>query len=336
MTIQSLITDFLEYMEIEKGRATLSIENYARYLRNFSDFALENKITTPDKIDAELVRNYRLNLNRKKHILAKNTQNYYLIALRSFLKYLNKRDIKSLDGSKIELAKTSERQITFLDDKELDEIISRPDLTTPQGIRDKAIMELLFSTGLRVSEIANLKITDVNLEKTEFSVKGKGGKVRVVFLDPTSKESLKKYLSTRRDKSEFLFISYGHTNKQPTVNSLPLTEKQNNNKRSTVNGLRSTGITPRSIQRMIKKYATSAGITKDVTPHVLRHSFATDLLMSGADLRAVQSLLGHSSITTTQIYTHVTDQHLQDVHQAFHGRRREPQKKSPSEDEDNE
>lgn len=303
-SISSFILDFLEYMEVEKGRSILTVQNYDRYLQTFALFAKKNGIENPEKIDLELLRKYRLDLNRKN--MGKNTQNYYLIALRSFLKYLNKRNVETLSPDQIELAKTDERQITFLDIDELDELLSKPDLTTPQGRRDKAILDLLFSTGLRVSELCNLKRTDINLEKSEFSVKGKGGKVRVVFLDHEAKESIRRYLDLRPDKSEFLFISYGHSN-QLTTNNQQLT----------------TGITPRSVQRMIHKYALAAGITKHVTPHVMRHSFATDLLMSGADLRSVQALLGHSSVTTTQIYTHVTDQHLQEVHEAFHGLRRE-------------
>lgn len=351
MTIDKLIIDFLEYMEIEKGRSTNSIANYDHYLQTFSTFAKSSGIDDPEKIDQELIRKYRLALNRgelrsQKWVaerlrhgviadpvkrtslndeltdskpLSKNTQNYYLIALRSFLKYLSHRDIKTFDGNKIELAKTSERQITFLETEELDAILSKPDLKTIQGIRDKAILDLFFSTGLRVSELAALKITDINLEKSEFSVIGKGGKVRVVFLDSEAKQSLKRYLDARTDKSDWLFISYGHSNKPITNNRLPITDP----------------ITPRSIQRMIKKYALAAGITKDVTPHTMRHSFATDLLQNGADLRAVQSLLGHSSVTTTQIYTHVTDQHLQDVHQAFHGLRRNRDNESDNDELEN-
>lgn len=307
MSISNLITDFLEYMEIEKGRAVQSVKNYDRYLRHFAYFAKENEVENPEDINLDLVRKYRLYLNRDNK--AKATQNYYLIALRSYLKFLPKKNIKSLDANQIELAKTDERQITFLTDKELDEILAKPDLSTIQGLRDIAIMELLFSTGLRVSELSSLKKKDINLEKNEFSIKGKGGKVRVVFTDDKAKETLKRYLSARTDDNEYLFISYGHTNKT-TTNKLQTT----------------TSITPRSIQRMIQKYAKSAGITKHVSPHTLRHSFATDLLMAGADLRSVQSLLGHSSVTTTQIYTHVTDQHLQEVHQAFHGRRRNEDK----------
>lgn len=303
MTIYKLIIDFLEYLEVEKGRSILTVQNYDRYLRAFASFAKKNGVENPEKIDLELVRKYHIALNREQ--LSSKTQNYYLIALRSFLKYLAKRDIQTLTPEKVELAKTDERQITFLDADELDELLSKPDLTTLQGRRDKAILDLLFSTGLRVSELCHLKRTDINLEKSEFSVKGKGGKVRVVFLDHEAKESLQRYLDLRHDKSEFLFISYGHCHSQDTRNKI-----------------QDTNITPRSVQRMIHKYALAAGITKHVTPHVMRHSFATDLLMSGADLRSVQALLGHSSVTTTQIYTHVTDTHLQEVHQAFHGLRR--------------
>jgi site-specific recombinase XerD len=303
--IDKLIIEFLEYLEIEKGRATTTAKNYDHYLKTFALFAKNQKIEEPSKITSELVTKYRLALNRSVKIKSKSTQNYYLIALRSFLKYLGKKNIQSLPPEQIELAKTDERQITFLDHDELDRLLLAPDLNTLHGKRDRAILDLLFSTGLRVSELANLKKKDINSETGEFSVKGKGGKVRVVFIDERAKESLKKYLQSRNDQSEFLFISYGHANKLVTSNQLP-----------------DTSITPRSIQRMIKKYATSAGITKKVSPHTFRHSFATDLLMSGADLRAVQSLLGHSSVTTTQIYTHVTDQHLKEVHQAFHGRRR--------------
>lgn len=304
-TIKSLIIDFLEHLEIEKGRSIQTAQNYDRYLQEFASFAKTRQIESPEKIDLELVRQYRLYLNRKNEaLLSKKTQNYYLIALRSFFKYLAKRDVISLTAEKVELAKTDDRQITFLDPEELEAIFSQPDLSTPQGRRDKAIMDLFFSTGLRVSELCNLKISDINLDRSEFSVKGKGGKIRVVFLDHESKESIKKYLDLRQDKSDYLFVSYGHSNAedgQPMAEDAP--------------------ITPRSVQRMILKYAAAAGITKHVTPHVLRHSFATDLLMNGADIRSVQTLLGHSSITTTQIYTHVTDQHLQEVHSAFHGLR---------------
>jgi site-specific recombinase XerD len=311
MTINSLIIDFLEYLEVDKGHSVLTVRNYDHYLRRFADFAQKAGVETPEKIDQNLIHKYRLYLHRLadpsgKETISTSTANYHLIALRSFLKYLIARGLATLSPDRIELAKTGERQISFLNDEELEAILKQPDLKTPQGLRDKAILDLLFSTGLRVSELCHLKRQDINLEKSEFSVVGKGGKVRVVFLDSEAKESLKNYLASRNDKNEYLFIAYGHTHK-PTTDNLQLT----------------TGITPRSVQRMIRKYAKAAGITKRVSPHTMRHSFATDLLMSGADIRSVQQLLGHSSITTTQIYTHVTDQHLEEVHQAFHGRRRQ-------------
>lgn len=316
MSIHKLITDFLEYMEIEKGRSILTVQNYDRYLQTFASFAKKSGIADPAKIDLELVRKYRLDLNRRG--ISKATQNYYLIALRSFLKFLSKKNLGTLSAAQVELAKTDERQITFLETDELEELLLKPDLSTLQGRRDKAILDLLFSTGLRVSELCGLKKEDINLERSEFSIKGKGGKVRVVFLDHEAKISLQRYLDLRQDKSEWLFISYGHSN---TINELQIT---NNN----------AHITPRSIQRMIHKYTLAAGITKKVTPHVLRHSFATDLLMGGADLRSVQALLGHSSVVTTQIYTHVTDQHLQEVHEAFHGLRRDTQENLENNDDE--
>jgi len=300
MLISSLIIDFLEYMEIEKGNSPLSAQNYDRYLRRFSGFAKVNGIIDIKDINSELLRKYRLWLGRQN--LSKSTQNYYLIALRTFFKYLGSRNLPAISPDKIELAKTGERQISFLDEAELEHLLSMPDLTAIQGVRDRAIMELFFSTGLRISELCNLKIEDINLDKSEFSVVGKGKKVRVVFMDQEAKNAIHNYLIQRNDKNEYLFISYGHSDNPAVISDNP--------------------ITPRSVQRMIHKYAKIAGLTKKVTPHVLRHSFATDLLMNGADIRSVQQLLGHSSITTTQIYTHVTDQHLADVHQAFHGKRR--------------
>lgn len=317
-SINTCIIDFLEYMEIEKGRSLSSTKNYDYYLKTFATFAKKAGIENPEKIDLNLIKNYRLALNRgqiRQKEITKTTQNYYLIALRSFLKYLRKMDIETLAPEKIELAKVSDRQITFLEPDEIQAIFAAPDTRTIQGLRDRAILDLLFSTGLRVSELCSLRRDQIILERSEFSVLGKGGKTRVVFLDQEAKDSLEKYLKSRADKSEFLFISYGHSNKIPSSGERKA----------------DSGMTSRSVQRMVQKYAKKAGITKKVTPHVLRHSFATDLLMSGADLRSVQSLLGHASITTTQIYTHVTDKHLGEIHQAFHGLRR--QKTNPAEEE---
>jgi len=303
----------LEYLEVERGKALNTAKNYDHYLQTFASFAKSHAIESPAKIDEELIKKFRLALNRQN--LSKSTQNYYLISLRSFLKYLARKGSKTLSPEKIELIKTPESQITFLEQDELEQILKAPDLKTIQGIRDRAILALFFSTGLRVSELCNLKKVDINLQKSEFSVRGKGGKVRVVFIDENARESLKRYLAGRDDKNEYLFISYGHTNKPLAVSRELL------------------AITPRSVQRMIRKYAKAGGITKHVSPHTMRHSFATDLLIGGADLRSVQEMLGHKSVTTTQIYTHVTNKHLQEVHRAFHGLRQNvsPEAAHPSE-----
>jgi len=303
--IKQLIQEFLEYLEIEKGSSKLTLRNYKFYLNRFIK---ETKISSPQEITSELVRKYRLWLSRLENPrggnLSPSTQNYHLIALRVFLKYLAKRDIKALAPEKIDLAKTQERQVSFLEGHDLEKLLEAP-LRTKQKdiikIRDKAILELLFSTGLRISELTKLKKEDINLEKIEFSIQGKGGYWRVVFLSNQARYWLKKYLEKRTDMEPYFFIRYDRAAKK---------EKNISN------------LTPRSVQRMIKKYAKVAGITKKITPHTMRHSYATDLLSGGADLRAVQEMLGHKNITTTQIYTHVTDQHLKEVYQAFHGTKR--------------
>lgn len=302
--MEKLIRQFLEYLEVERGRSINTIQNYDFYLRRFLEFA---KINSPSQTTLDLVRRYRLALNRQvNHLgkpLKKSTQNYHLIALRSFLKYLAKQDIKSLAPEKIELAKMPERQVEFLEGDDLDRLLEAPFKTTETKIiqlRDKAILELLFSTGLRVSELANLKKEQVNLKKDEFTIRGKGDKLRVVFLSNQTKYWLKQYLDARRDLSPSLFVRHDKAKGKEEPGNL----------------------TPRSIQRLIKKYAKVAGITKKVTPHTLRHSFATDLLINGADIRSVQAMLGHASITTTQIYTHITNQQLKEVYKAFHQRGR--------------
>jgi site-specific recombinase XerD len=310
-TLDKLIQEFLEYLEIEKNRSKKTSDNYEFYLKRFTDWA---KITSPDKISHDLVRRYRLWLNRlankRNELLNKSTQNYHLIALRSFLKYLAKRDIKTLAPEKIELAKMPERQVDFLEGSDLERLLEAPlggqtEAANIVSLRDKAILELLFSTGLRVSELASLKKDNVNLKKDEFTIRGKGSKLRVVFLSNQSKFWVKKYLDARNDMSPFLFISH---DRAASGRGKKIKEDK--------------GITPRSIQRIVDKYSKIAGITKDVTPHTIRHSFATDLLQGGADIRSVQAMLGHSSITTTQIYTHVTDQRLKEVHKEFHDRKR--------------
>lgn len=300
--INELIRQFLEYLEIEKNRSIKTIENYRHYLKRFLEFS---KIKDPEEITNDLIRRYRLYLNRliitnskKNASFSKLTQNYHLIALRGFLKYLAKRNIKSLAAEQIELAKVSRREIEFLEQEELLRLIEAPKGKGFINLRDRAILELLFSTGLRVSELCNLNRDDINLKKGEFAVKGKGNKIRVVFLSERAKNALKQYLEKRTDINDALFIRK---------------KKQKNEKEN----LR---LTPRTIQRLIKKYAARAGIPKKITPHTIRHSFATDLLRSGADLRSVQALLGHSNISTTQIYTHYTDKTLKEIHKRYHGK----------------
>ncbi|MDO8668340.1 MAG: tyrosine-type recombinase/integrase [bacterium] len=306
--MEKYINNFLEYLEVEKGLSLITVKNYGFYLRRFAGFAKESGAVNPGKITKELVHRYRMWLNRlnnsKDEGLKKNTQNYHLIALRGFLKYLVKNDIKSLEPEKVELAKQEQRQVDFLEGSDLARILEAPfKIELPEIIRkrDKAILELFFSTGLRVSELCKLKIENINLKKDEFTVRGKGSKLRVVFLSDEAKRSAEEYLKSRHDTNPYLFTSH---------------DKASGGREEQV------GLTPRSVQRLVQKYAKVAGITKEVTPHTLRHSYATDLLMNGADIRSVQAMLGHSSITTTQVYTHITDQQLRDVHKAFHGRQR--------------
>ncbi|MDP1709494.1 MAG: tyrosine-type recombinase/integrase [Candidatus Komeilibacteria bacterium] len=308
--LNNLITDFLEHLEIEQGRAEPTIRNYDFYLRRFMAWA---KNPVPNRITAEMVRGYRLWLNRytdprRRQQLSAKTQNYHLIALRSFLKYLAKRDIPSLSAEKIELAKQQMREVDFLDNSDLERLFNAPTQTKATEIiklRDQAILETLFSTGLRVGELTKLKREQINLNRDEFTIRGKGGKLRIVFLSPRAKTALKKYLDKRQDVEPELFIAHDRARRAQSRK-----EKNNSN------------LTPRSVQRLVSKYARAAGLTKEITPHTLRHSFATDLLQNGADIRAVQTMLGHASITTTQIYTHVTNRQLKDVHHAFHDKNR--------------
>ncbi len=299
--LKEMKSQFLEYLEIEKGRSVKTVENYNRYLTRFLTFA---KVSSPAAITEAMVREFRITLNRSggtNGTMKKNTQNYHLIALRAFLKFLRKRDIASLNPERIELAKVGGRDLDLISAQELDRLIRGPSGDSLTSRRDKAIMELLFSTGLRVSELCNLN-QDIDLSRDEFSVRGKGEKVRVVFLSPSAKKAVAEYLKARGDMSEALFVGYGKGNAKGSKD-LPR-------------------LTPRSVERLVKQYAIRAGITRKVTPHVIRHSFATDLLENGADLRSVQALLGHANIATTQVYTHVTDKHLREVHRAFHGKRR--------------
>lgn len=330
MTIADALRQFLEYLEIEKNRSPKTVRNYDFYLRRFIE---QTKITQPNEITQDTVRQFRLWLHRQKEKngseIKTSTQNYHLIALRSLLKYLSKRDIKTLAPEKIELAKMPDRQIAFLDGGDLERLLEAPLQKKTSGknseaikLRDKALLELLFSTGLRVSELANLKITDVNLNKDEFSVRGKGSKVRVVFLNNQAKFWLKKYLEGRSDLNPFLFIPLDRAEKGREKNEAREKAGSVLIKIGKSDKIMANGLTPRSIQRLMERYARAAGITKKITPHVMRHSFATDLLNNGADIRSVQAMLGHSSITTTQIYTHVTNKGLRDIYKAFHGKTR--------------
>lgn len=304
--LKELKSQFLEYLEIEKGRGVKTVENYDRYLNRFFAFA---KVKSPAQVTEQMVREFRIHLNRSEGVsgtMKKNTQNYHLIALRAFLKFLRKRDIESLNPERIELAKQSARDLDLITQGELDRLMKGPSGETLTALRDRAILELLFSTGLRVSELCNLN-QDLDLTRDEFAVRGKGEKVRVVFLSPSAKSAVAAYLKKRGDMSEALFVSYG---KGAPSTSLGVNKDL-------------PRLTPRSVERLVKQYAIKAGITRKVTPHVIRHSFATDLLSNGADLRSVQALLGHANIATTQVYTHVTDKHLREVHRAFHGKRRQ-------------
>jgi site-specific recombinase XerD len=302
--IEDLKREFLEHAEIERGHSLKTVENYDRYLARFLQWS---KIKSPKQITDDLVREFRLYLNRQAGMkikgqnattLKKNTQNYYLIALRAFLKYLTKRNIESLSPDRIELAKIKERSLDLISIDELNRLLGAPDGDGIKDLRDRAILELLFSTGLRVSEMTSLN-RDIDLGKDEMSIRGKGEKVRVVFISSSAKEAIKRYLAKRTDMDEPLFVQ--------TVNI----KKHIDDPR----------LTPRSVERIVKHYAILAGISKKVTPHVVRHSFATDLLSNGADIRSVQMMLGHANISTTQIYTHITDKQLRDVHKKFHSKR---------------
>lgn len=302
-----LIQDYLQYVEIEKGRALNTVRNYELYLNRFYELASEDLEyeMLPSDIDDEMLRKFRLRLNRlevdeRGTRLTAVTQAYYLIALRGFLKYLARRKIPSLDPSLVDLPRTHRPQVTFLHIDEVQAMLDQIDLSTEIGLRDRAIIELLFAGGLRVSELCALNRDDINLTRREFVVRGKGSKDRPIFIDESAAGRVKDYLAARHDSLPALFLN----------------NSRNSGATSTSGDYRR--LTPRSIQRIVEKYTRAAGITKHVTPHTLRHSFATDLLMNGADLRSVQSLLGHSNISTTQIYTHITDTHLKDVHKRFH------------------
>jgi len=301
MYMSELLNEYIEHLEVEGGRSIKTAENYYLYLSRFIEFTEDIKV---EKITSEIIRRYRLWLNRYENIngdkLTTITQSYHLIALRGFLQYLAKRDIESLMPSKIELPKVNKKQVTFLHYDEVERLIGAISTNNEAGLRDRAIVELLFSSGLRVSELVGLNRDHVNAARREFTVRGKGQKDRPVFISETAADHLKNYLDERKDLLSPLFISYSNKQKAPDTSG--------DYRR----------LTARSIQRLVSTYAKLAGITKHVSPHTMRHSFATDLLMNGADIRSVQSMLGHSDISTTQIYMHVTDEHLREVHEKFH------------------
>lgn len=300
MEVSELLFDYIEHLEVEGGRSSHTAENYKLYLERFIEFTNDINVSL---ITPEIVRKYRLWLNRYRNFndteLATITQSYHLIALRGFLGYLSKRNIVSLAPNKIELPKTSRRQVTFLHYDEIERIIDSIDISNEPGLRDRAIIELLFSSGLRVSELVNLNKDHINTKRREFMVRGKGQKDRPVFISESASQHIENYLHSRTDNLPPLFLSYSRNIESSNSGDY-------------------RRLTPRSIQRIINKYTKIAGITKHVSPHTMRHSFATDLLMNGADIRSVQTMLGHSSITTTQVYTHVTDQHLREIHEKFH------------------
>ncbi len=310
MTLELLITEFLEYLEIEKGFSPLTISEYKHYLKRFHNWLTGNSpAAKPGDINLELVRRYRLYL---AHLRARDglplqrvTQSYHIVALRAFLRYLLvQRDISTLSPDKIELPKQGSRSIAFLNPEQIKRLLNSPKIATNAGLRDRTILETLFSTGLRVSELVSLNRDQIDLERKEFGVKGKGNKIRVVFLSDTAAEWIERYLTSRQDNFKPLFIR--HSGK---------VDSQNNGEKMR--------LTARSIQRIVAKYAKRSGLPIEATPHTLRHSFATDLLISGADIRSVQEMLGHESIRTTQVYTHVTNRHLKEVHKAFHSKGRQ-------------
>ncbi len=307
MTLELLIAEFLEYLEIQKGCSPLTIQRYQHYLKRFHNWLTENSINIkPEDINLEIIRKYRLYL---AHLPARDglplqrvTQSYHIVALRAFLRYLLvQRDILTLSPDKVELPKQSSRSIAFLNSEQVERLLNSPQISNIIGLRDRTILETLFSTGLRVSELISLNRDQVDLERKEFGVKGKGNKIRVVFLSDISAQWIERYLQTRKDHFKPLFIR--HSGK---------VDVRNNGEKMR--------LTARSIQRIVAKHTKRSGLPIEATPHTLRHSFATDLLISGADIRSVQEMLGHESIRTTQVYTHVTNRHLKEVHKTFHSR----------------
>jgi len=315
-SLESLVSDFLEYMEVSRGRSPLTVQRYAHYLRRFCEWLGGNLPNAKiEDVNVDAVSKYRIYLARlrdkKNRPLKRSTQICHLVALRSFLRYLStQKGLSTLTPDRIELPKQSARSVSFLNQEQIERLLDAPEVSTNVGLRDKAILETLFSTGLRVSELVRLNRDEIDLERREFSVRGKGDKVRVVFLSDTAAEWLERYLRTRKDNFKPLFIRYSGS-----IDPKFRGERMR--------------LTPRSVQRIVEKYARICGLPLEVTPHTLRHSFATDLLISGADLRSVQEMLGHESIRTTQVYTHVTDKHLKEVHRTYHSRYKQQPRLEP-------
>lgn len=320
------IIKFVDYCVVDKGHSELTRVNYLHYLSRMHEFAVQNGIVTTRGITPDFVHGWRLHLTNIKENgkpLSKITVNYHIIALRSFLRFLAKRDIKALSPEKIELAQQPERQVHFLEPSELQAIIDTTGGRDLVSLRNKAIIEVLFSTGLRVAELSKLKRDEISLERREFSVLGKGGKRRVVFLSQEAREALAIYLKRRRDKSKWLFVGQG---KGKGIRKIAEKIEEKECRESPAKASRDKALTPRQIERIVKSAAKEAGLTKKVTPHILRHTFATDLLSGGADIRSVQTMLGHSSIVTTQLYTHVTDKRLRAIHRKYHNRKMQSSK----------
>ncbi len=306
--VKPLVTDFIEYCELEKNLSQGTVQIYDFYLGHFDEWLdkTQGASTTVEDITYDMVKDYRLFLTRQvsevtRHGLKRSYQNYFLVAIRAFLKFLAKRGYTVLSSDQVELGKQGDRVVKFLDDSQLQRLLEAPDTTTIEGLRDRAILETLFSTGLRIAELVGLNRDSINLDKREFGIIGKGRKARVVFLTETSCYWLERYLRLRKDDYSPLFIRYKGKKHQ-------LDDKKGEDQR----------LTTRSMARMVEKYVKQLGLPVKATPHTLRHSFATDLLINGADLRSVQELLGHSNISTTQIYTHVTNSQLRNVHSKFH------------------
>ena len=318
-----LVSDFIEYGELEKNFSPLTVRMYDYYLQHFAKWLQEKHgLVEPNQLTYDMVKQYRLHLARyvsesTKFPLKKSTQNYFMVALRAFLRYLIKKGYNTLPPDQVELGKQEDRTLKYMDESQLQQLLEAPDTTTIEGLRDRAILETLFSTGLRVAELAGLNRDQINLEKREFGVIGKGRKARVVFLTESACNWLARYQRMRKDNYLPLFIRYkGKKHK--------IEDKDGEDQR----------LTPRSIERLVEKYVKLTGLTVKATPHTLRHSFATDLLINGADLRSVQEMLGHSNIATTQIYTHVTNAQLKNVHSRFHSGNLEPGPDNHSESSD--